>query len=301
MEPSFNLDRLEGTQMGRPLQFGIIRNNILSWDETIAQWQRFETAGFDSCWTVDHFQRPSDPGGPHLDSWTILAAVAARTERIRLGVLVTSNTFRNPGLLAKQAVSVDHISHGRLEFGLGAGWFEEEHTRYGIRFPPGPERVAQFKESVEIIDLLMRQDVTSYAGRFFQLDEAPFRPRPVQKPRPPFTFGAHGPKMLAITAQFADRWNSYGTVDEMRARNEELDRACAAIGRDPETIIRSLYGHPSALVADPWESHEAFRANVAHFQAIGINEFILEPPKAGQWETMDSIARDLLPELRNQV
>jgi F420-dependent oxidoreductase-like protein len=287
--------------MNRPLQFGIIRNNILSWDETIAQWQRFEAAGFDSCWTVDHFQRPSDPAGPHLDSWTILGAVAARTERIRLGVLVTCNTFRNPGLLAKQAVSVDHISHGRLEFGLGAGWFEEEHVRFGIRFPPGPERVAQFKESVELIDLLMRQDVTTYNGRFYQLEEAPFRPGPVQQPRPPFTLGAHGPRMLAIAARYADRWNSYGSLEEMQARNDELDRACGAIGRDPNEIIRSLYGHPSALVADPWSSHDAFRANVDHFRAAGINEFILEPPKAGQWEMMESIACDLLPELRDQV
>jgi F420-dependent oxidoreductase-like protein len=287
--------------MNRPLQFGIIRNNVLSWEETIAQWQRFEAAGFDHGWTVDHFQRPSDPGGPHLDSWTILGAIAARTERIRLGVLVTGNTFRNPALLAKQAVSVDHISNGRLELGLGAGWFEEEHIRFGYPFPPGPERVAMFQEAVEMIDLLMRQDITSYKGRFYTLEEAPFRPGPIQKPRPPFTLGAHAPRMLRIAAKYADRWNSYGSIEEMADRNAALDRACEAIGRDPGSIIRSLYGFPAVLGADPWSSPKAFRDIVARFRTAGVNEFIFEPPKSGQWETMETIAREVIPEFRDQV
>src|SRR5205814_506440 len=143
--------------------------NVLSWGETIDLWKRFEAAGFDSVWNCDHFQRPSDPGGPHLDSWTILAAVAACTSRVRLGVLVSSNTFRHPALLAKQAVTVDHISGGRLEIGIGTGWVKEEHDRFGIPFPPAPEIVDRFQEAVEIVDALMRQDVTSYDGRYYQL------------------------------------------------------------------------------------------------------------------------------------
>ncbi|MEA2528383.1 MAG: hypothetical protein QOG89_27 [Thermomicrobiales bacterium] len=226
--------------MVQPLRFGVIRNNILSWDETIAQWRRFEEAGFDSVWNCDHFQRPSDPGGPHLDAWTILAAVAAGTSRVRLGVLVTSNTFRHPALLAKQAVTVDHVSGGRLELGIGTGWFREEHDRFGIPFPPTPELVERFQEAVEIVDLLMRQDVTTYEGRHYRLQDAPFRPAPIQKPRPPLTLGAHGPRMLRIVARYADRWNSYASVEEMRARNEAIDRACAEIGRDPSELTRSV-------------------------------------------------------------
>ncbi|HEY7032842.1 MAG TPA: TIGR03560 family F420-dependent LLM class oxidoreductase [Thermomicrobiales bacterium] len=284
--------------MVQPLRFGIIRNNTLPWDETIAQWRRFEAAGFDSVWTCDHFQRPSDPGGPHLDAWTILAAVAAGTTRVRLGVLVSSNTFRHPALLAKQAVTVDHVSNGRLEVGIGTGWFREEHDRFGIPFPPAPELVDRFQEAIEIVDLLMRQDVTTYEGCHYRLHEAPFRPGPIQKPRPPLTLGAHGPRMLRIVARYADRWNSYASVEEMRARNEAVDRACAEIGRDPATLIRSLYGWPQIIGADPWESRDAFDDVVGRYRDVGINEFIFEPPRDGQWPTMERIAAEVMPEMR---
>jgi alkanesulfonate monooxygenase SsuD/methylene tetrahydromethanopterin reductase-like flavin-dependent oxidoreductase (luciferase family) len=284
--------------VAQPLRFGIIRNNILSWDETIAQWQRFETAGIDSVWNCDHFQRPSDPGGPHMDAWMVLAGAAARTSRVRIGVLVSSNTFRHPALLAKQAVTVDHISNGRLELGIGTGWFKLEHESFGIPFPEPKELVDRFEEAVECIDVLMRQDVTTYEGRYYQLKDAPFRPAPIQKPRPPLTLGAHGPRMLRIVAKHADRWNSYGSVEEIRSRNEGIDRACAEIGRDPESIIRSLYGWPKIIGADPWESASVFQDVVARYRAAGITEFILEPPVDGQWATMDRICAEVIPELR---
>jgi F420-dependent oxidoreductase-like protein len=287
--------------VGSPLRFGIIRNNILSWEETISQWQRFEEAGFDSVWNCDHLIRPSDPGGPHLDAWSILAAVAARTNRVRIGVLVSCNTFRHPAVLAKQAVSVDHISAGRLELGIGAGWFKPEHDAYGIPFPSAKELVDRFEESVEIIDLLMRQDRTTYAGHYYQLHDAPFRPGPVQRPRPPLTLGAHGPRMLRLVAKYADRWNSYGTVDEIRERNAAIDRNCEAIGRDPSTIIRSLYGWPKIIGSDPWSSESAFKDAVARYQAAGIDEFIFEPPTSEQWETMDLICRDVIPALKAEA
>jgi len=284
--------------VGQPLRFGIIRNNILSWDETITQWQRFEAAGFDSAWNCDHFMRPSDPGGPHMDSWMILAGVAAQTSRIRIGVLVSCNTFRHPALLAKQAVTVDHISNGRLELGIGAGWFRLEHDAYGIPFPVAGELVDRFEEAVEIIDSLMRNDMTTYKGTYFQINDAPFRPGPVQRPRPPFTLGAHGPRMLRLVAKHADRWNSYGSLEEIRQRNEAINRNCIEIGRDPNEIIRSLYGWPKIIGADPWESEDTFRRVIATYREVGMNEFILEPPVAGQWETMERICETVIPELR---
>jgi len=285
--------------VSQPLRFGIIRNNILPWDETLDQWQRFEAAGFDSVWNCDHFQRPSDPAGPHMDAWMVLAGVAACTSRIRIGVLVSSNTFRHPALLAKEAVTVDHISNGRLELGIGAGWFKLEHDSFGIPFPEPKELVDRFEEAVEVVDLLLRQDVTSYDGRYYQLKDAPFRPGPVQKPRPPLTLGAHGPRMLRIVAKHADRWNSYASADEIKSRNEAIDRNCAEIGRDPAGIIRSLYGWPKIIGADPWESPAKFRDVVARYHAAGISEFIFEPPVAGQWETMDRICADVIPALRD--
>jgi alkanesulfonate monooxygenase SsuD/methylene tetrahydromethanopterin reductase-like flavin-dependent oxidoreductase (luciferase family) len=280
------------------LLFGIIRNFILPWDQIVEQWLRFEAAGFDSIWGIDHFQRPTDPSDPLLESWTGLAALAALTTRARIGILVSSNTFRSPALLAKEAVTVDHISGGRLELGIGAGGFEREHETWGIDYPEPRERVDRLIEAIELIDLLMRNDVVTFEGKHYRVDNAPFRPGPIQKPRPPLTLGAHGPRMLTVVARYADRWNSYGTVDEMRDRNQTIDCACAAIGRDPHSIIRSLYARPQAIGFDPWSSVEAFHDLVARYRVAGVDEFILEPPRDGQWATMDRIAAQDIPRLR---
>lgn len=275
-------------------RFGIIRNFALPWEQVAEQWLRFEELGFDSLWGVDHFQRPSAPGEPLFEAWTGLAALAAVTTRARIGILVASNTFRHPALLAKEAVTVDHISGGRLELGLGAGGFDAEHGVWGIPYPAPRERVERLAEAIELIDRLMRNDVTTFDGAHYQTREAPFRPGPVQQPRPPLTLGAHGPRMIGVVAKYADRWNSYGSPEEMRARGEALDRACAALGRDPTTIIRSLYARPAAIGLDPWSSAETFHDLVATYRAAGVNEFILEPPRADQWRTFETIvARDL--------
>ncbi len=225
------------------VRFGICTDQNLPFETLAERWQYFEQLGFDSVWDCDHFNQPSRPDGPYFEGWTLLAALAARTERIRVGVLVSSNTFRHPALIAQQAVTLDHISNGRLELGLGAGWFVAEHERFGIPFPPPGERVGRFHEAVQIIDSLLRHETTTFAGRYYRLDEAYVRPAPVQKPRPPLTLGAHRPRMLRICAEYADSWNSFGTVEEMRERNLILDEHCAAIGRDPtrdQTVLLRL-------------------------------------------------------------
>jgi len=280
------------------LRFGIIRNFTIPWDEIVAQWLRFEAAGFDSIWGIDHFQRPTDPEHPLLESGTALAALAALTKRIRIGILVTSNTFRAPALLAKEAVTVDHISNGRLELGIGAGGFETEHATWGISYPDSKERVDRLVEAIQLIDQLMRNDVVTFDGRFNRLKEAPFRPGPVQRPRPPITLGAHGPRMLQIVAQYADRWNSYGTVEEMRNRNAIIDRHCAAIGRDPGEIIRSFYVRTQTVGLEPWASVDGFHDIVTRYRAAGIDEFIFEPPQDDQWEMMDIIVAEEIPALK---
>ena len=284
--------------MPQSLRFGLVRNQNLPWATLLEHVQRFEELGFDSAWACDHFQRPSIPQAPYLEGWTLLAGLATGTERIRLGLLVTSNTFRHPPLLAKQAMTVDHLSGGRLELGLGTGWYEPEHHRFGLPFPGPAELVGRFREAVEVIDLLLRQDTTTYEGRYYQMREAPFRPRPVQQPRPPLTLGAHGPKMLRIVAEYADRWNSYGTVAEIGNRNARLDEACAAIGRDPQAIVRSLYGWTLKLGADPWSSAEAFLDIVGRYREVGISEFLMEAPHEEQFDVLERIAGDVLPELR---
>jgi F420-dependent oxidoreductase-like protein len=281
------------------LGFGICTDQNQPWETLAQRWRLFEELGFDSVWDCDHFQQPSRPQGPYFEGWTLLAALAAETSRIRIGVLVTSNTFRHPALLAKEAVTVDHVSGGRLEIGIGAGWYVPEHEAFGLDFPPPAELVARFREAVEVVDLLLRQDVTTYEGQYYQLKNAPFRPGPVQKPRPPLTLGAHGPKMLRIVAEYGDRWNSHGSVEEMRQRNAILDEHCAAIGRDPAAIIRSLYGWSTLLPTDPWQSVEAFQHVVGSYREIGIAEFIIDAPRDDQLAVLERVAADVIPGLRN--
>ncbi len=280
------------------MRFGIVIDQNLSWPDTVERWQLFERLGFDSIWDCDHFVQPSRPTGPYFEAWTLLAALAARTERIRIGVLVSSNTFRHPALLAKQAMTVDHISHGRLDVGLGAGWYEPEHRMFGLDFPEPSELVGRFHEAVQVVDTLLRNDISSYEGRHYQLHEALSRPLPVQKPRPPLMLGAHRPRMLRIVAEYADTWNSFGTVEEMRERNAVLDEQCAALGRDPSSIVRSLYGWAAMMPADPWESVAAFEDMVGRYGEAGVNEFLIDQPRLDQQAVLERVAADLLPRLR---
>jgi len=280
------------------IRFGLCTDQNLPFDTTVERWRYFEELGFDSVWDCDHFQQPSRPQGPYFEGWTLLAALAAQTSRIRIGVLVSCNTFRHPALLAKEAVTVDHVSNGRLELGIGAGWYVPEHQAFGLDFPDTAELVGRFREAVEIVDLLMRQDVTSYSGTYYQLKDAPFRPGPIQKPRPPLTLGAHGPKMLRIVAEYADRWNSHGPVDEIAKRNTILDQHCAAIGRDPKSIIRSLYGWATLLPTDPWQSVDAFEQVIGSYREAGINEFIIDAPGEEQLSVLERVAVNALPRLR---
>ena len=280
------------------MRFGIVTDQNMSWSETVERWQLFERLGFDSIWDCDHFVQPSRPTGPYFEAWTLLAGLAARTERIRVGVLVSSNTFRHPALLAKQAATVDHLSNGRLEVGLGAGWYEPEHRMFGLDFPDPPELVGRYREAVEVVDRLLRNDTSTYDGSYYQLREATFRPAPVQKPRPPLLLAAHRPRMLRIIADYADTWNSFGTVDKMRERNDILDEACAAIGRDPRTIVRSLYGWAALMPADPWASVAAFEEMVGGYGEAGVNEFLIDQPRPDQQAVLERVSTDLLPRWR---
>ena len=279
-------------------RFGLCTDQNMPWPKTLERWRLFERLGFDSAWDCDHYVQPSRPDGPYLEAWTLLAALAAGTERIRVGVLVSSNTFRHPALLAKQAVTVDHISKGRLELGVGAGWYVPEHEMFGLDFPPRRELVDRFREAVEIVDGLLRGELTTYDGAHYRLREAAFRPPPVQRPRPPLTIGAHGPRMLRIVARHADAWNSFGTPEQIRERNQVLDEACAEIGRDPREIVRSLYYWVPRSDADPWSSVDAFLDVVGRYREAGIEEFILDHPRDDQLGVLERVAADVIPGLR---
>jgi alkanesulfonate monooxygenase SsuD/methylene tetrahydromethanopterin reductase-like flavin-dependent oxidoreductase (luciferase family) len=268
------------------------------WPELLAQWAWLEEIGFDSLWLADHYVPPFKLEGPIFEPWTLLSGLAVGTKRVRLGVLVSCNTFRHPPLVAKEAVTIDHISDGRLEFGLGAGWFVPEHEMFGVPFPSNTELVQRFQEAVEICHLLFTQDITSYEGRYYQLRDAPFRPPPLQRPRIPFTLGAHGPRMMRIVARYADRWNSNGSMAEMAARGQLLDEACATFGRDPSEILRSHLYVPALMPEErPWDSPEALRDFLGRLEEAGIREAILQIPVGIDPRQVERIA-DAAAELR---
>jgi alkanesulfonate monooxygenase SsuD/methylene tetrahydromethanopterin reductase-like flavin-dependent oxidoreductase (luciferase family) len=280
------------------VRFGIVTDQNQPWATLVERWQLFEALGFDSAWDCDHFVQPSQPSGPYFEAWTLLAGLAAVTHRIRVGVLVSSNTFRHPSLLAKQAVTLDHISAGRLDLGIGAGWYAPEHPMFGLQLWPPGERVARFEEAVELIHHWLTGETTTYAGRYYQLNEAPTRPGPIQYPRPPLVLGGHRPRMLRFIARHADTWNSFGTVEEMRERNALLDEACAQLGRDPSAIVRSLYGWAAMLPSDPWASVDAFHDMVGRYAEAGVNEFLIDQPHPEQQGVLERVAAEVLPSMR---
>jgi alkanesulfonate monooxygenase SsuD/methylene tetrahydromethanopterin reductase-like flavin-dependent oxidoreductase (luciferase family) len=280
------------------MRFGIVTDQNQPWPEVAERWQLFEELGFLSAWLCDHLVQPSRPTGPYFEAWTLLAGLAVRTSKIRIGVLVSSNTFRHPALLAKEAMTVDHLSNGRLEVGFGAGWYEPEHRMFGLEFGTPAELVGHYREAVEVVDRLLRNDTSSYTGRYYQLQEALMRPAPIQRPRPPLMLAGHRPRMLRIIAEYADTWNSFGTVDEMRERNAILDEQCAAIGRDPKSIVRSLYGWAAMMPKDPWASTDAFEEMLGRYGEAGVNEFLIDQPRADQQAVLEHVAVDIVPRYR---
>jgi F420-dependent oxidoreductase-like protein len=194
----------------------------------------------------------------HLEAWTLMSAVAAVTERIRIGTLVLCNSYRNPALVAKMASSLDAVSNGRLVLGLGAGWMEEEYRAYGYPFPKLRVRAEQLEEGIEVIKRLFRGERATYQGKYYSLDEAVNRPTPIQKPHPPILIGGGGEKViLPIVAHHADIWNCPNNhATELPRRLAVLRRHCESAGRDPAEIEVS-----EQCVVVLGENEKAFEAN----------------------------------------
>ena len=203
-----------------------------------------ERAGFDSLWVGDHLLYRDDerpPRGP-WEAWSVLAALAAVTERVQLGPLVASASFHNPAMLAKKAATVDEVSGGRLILGLGAGWNETEYRAFGLPFD---HRVDRFEEALTIITGLLREGAVDFAGRYHQARDCLLLPRGPRPQGPPIMIGTTGPRMLRLAAAHADGWNAwfswYGnTAEGVAALREKVDQACAAEGRDPATLDRTV-------------------------------------------------------------
>jgi F420-dependent oxidoreductase-like protein len=276
------------------LRFGILTEPVLPWQEVSACVAEAEELGFDTAWVIDHFRAGEHEDEPCYEGWTLLAGLAAISSRIRLGVMVSGNTYRNPALLAKQAVTVDHISGGRLELGVGAGWDEREHAAYGFDFPSPGERVDRLAEALEVLTRLQSSERADFDGRYYRLSAAPFEPKPVQA-RLPLTVGATRSRMLAVTARYADTWNTRRPVAEARDLARELDERCREIGRDPSTLVRSVLPREEVF-----GSLDDVRRLVDDYRAAGFTDFVfVRPTDPGQEDVMRRAATELFPHLRD--
>jgi F420-dependent oxidoreductase-like protein len=254
---------------------------------------------------------------PFSESWTTLAGIAAAVPRIRIGPLVTGNTYRHPAVLAKMAATVDHLSGGRLVLGLGAGWQENEHRQYGIPFYTVRERLERLSEAAELIQLLFANETTTWKGKHYALENAVLEPKPVQKPLP-LLIGGGGEKVtLRIAARFADEWNVWGDVERLRHKMAILDGYCAELGRDPRTIQRSAVallfltddraqaeklrsrplGRP-AIIGNADEVREVVRA----YREAGVDELVVPDftlgPREQKLATLERFIREVASPLR---
>ncbi|HET8739154.1 MAG TPA: TIGR03560 family F420-dependent LLM class oxidoreductase [Acidimicrobiia bacterium] len=257
--------------------------------ETWARADRQEV--WDAMWLNDHLYPPkSPPDRPIMEAWSLMAAMAAVTSRIRFGVMVTANTFRHPSVLAKMATTIDHISDGRLNLGIGAGWHEGEHTALGIRLPPLKERFDRLDETFAIVHGLMTEEVFDFAGRHHTLKDAHFEPKPVQKPRPPFVVGGAGMKRtIPLAARWADHWNYPDYVydpDDFAVKLARLSEACAEIGRDPGEIEVSVQFRSDGDVAEVLERADAY-------EEIGADHLLVSLVPPADAEAPDRIAEAL--------
>ena len=283
---------------GGGMRLGIATGQVLPWPELVERWRRIEGFGFDSAWLFDHFIA-SGAGNEHwyFEGWTALAGLAMATSRVELGVLVSGNTYRPPALLAKEAVTVDHISGGRLLLGLGAGWFEAEHRAYGFPFPSPGERVDRFREAVELIAALQREERASYDGRYYRLEEAPFEPKPVRAGGIPLVVGTGGERMLRIVARYADVWNMVGGPEGIAEKGKILLEACAAVGRDPGEIRWSAATWSSQVGRNPLSDPGFYRELVERYREVGVTEVLCSWPKDLPVDAIERIAAEL-PALR---
>ncbi len=274
------------------LRFGLKVSQRATIEEYRALWQLTEDAGFDHAWVMDHFATiDHDVDGDIFEAWTMQAAMAVATSRVRIGCMVTGNTYRHPAELAKMAVTVDHLSGGRLEFGLGAGWNVYEHEAMGLELGDPKPRLDRFEEACTIIRSLWTQERTSLAGEHYTVTDLVAEPKPVQQPLPFWIGGSGRRRTLRIVATHADVWNWTGTdPEDFSDASATLDAHCEAIGRDPGEIRRSV----QLRLPD---GEDACVERVAEFVRRGATEIILIARVPDPMADAERLAA-LLPRLR---
>ena len=271
------------------MRFGLdVAQQRMSWDELLSRVRFAEELGFDGAWGFDHFQPMYGDGpGETFEGMTTLAALSGVTSRIRLGLLVTGVTYRHPSVLAAQAITIDHASHGRLELALGSAWFDKEHRELGILFPPTGDRFDLLHDTLEVVTRLFTGEQVSYDGRFVSLRDARLLPTPVQSPRPPIWIGGSGPRRtLPLAARYADVWHAFGSPSRLKDAFARLDRLAEEIGRDPASILRA-----GSLSLD---DVDAAQGKAVAWRDAGYGYLVCGWPNGGRSQ-VEAFAREVMP------
>jgi len=306
-----------------PVRFGVqTGQQLIPWRDMLSLWQRADAWGYHSLWNFDHFYPIFvDPEGPCLEGWTTLSALAQATTRARIGALVNGNTYRHPSLTAKMAATLDHISGGRLNLGIGAGWFELEHRQLGFDFKTVPLRLQALDEACQIIKGLLTQERTTLRGRHYQVEEALGLPKPVQQPHPPILIGGTGEKvLLKLVARHADMWNASADAARMAHLIGVIARHCEAIKRDPESIEKTVLipfayksdAEHAGLVCNlvsgmrgvsPEQARQSIMiggkdeclATVERYRRVGVTHFIFMLFQPVRPDALQAFAEDVIP------
>lgn len=274
--------------------------------------------GFEGVWYADHFMPDGkETSAPWSEAWTTLSALAIAVPKLRLGPLVSGNTYRHPAILAKMAATLDHISEGRVVLGLGAGWQLNEHEQYGLEFGTIPTRLERLDEACQVIKALYTDEKSNFRGKYYQLDNASLEPKPVQ-PRLPLMIGGGGEKVtLKIVAKYADEWNTWGTVDTLKQKMAILDKHCADVGRNPSEIQRSavalVFASDDSSFLKKMKSNKALRASLIGtpdevaetmqaYADAGVQEFILPGFNLGPADnvraTLEMFSKTIISQIR---
>jgi alkanesulfonate monooxygenase SsuD/methylene tetrahydromethanopterin reductase-like flavin-dependent oxidoreductase (luciferase family) len=298
------------------LTFGIMIGPFPPWNQIVAWAKLVESLGFNKLWLPDHFVNPDDKNMDWMDCWSVLTALATQTEKITIGTLVSSMTLRNPAILAHMALSADHISGGRFELGVGAAGNKKCHEMTGVQRWEPRERSERYIEFVEILHHMLNNEVTTYQGKYYHIQEAPMHPKFISKPHPVFNVAAHGVKALRLAARYGDAWNCLGPLKEATPKQssdfthqcyESLCEFASEAGRDPMQFGRTfLFGWTSD---GPFRSMEAFYDTIGRYTEAGINDFcFIYSPEIDLWKDQSIASEDLLrkialeaiPNIRNK-
>lgn len=292
------------------MRFSFWPNASQTWTDILKLSQYAEAVGFDGLWVADHFMpNTEDRVGPTHEVWTLVSALGALVPRVRIGPLVLGNTYRHPAVVANMAASADHVTDGRLVLGIGAGWQENEHTAYGLDYFTVGGRLRRFEEACAVIRGLLREQRSTFDGRFYQLSDAPLEPKPLQS-HLPIMIGGGGEKVtLKIVAKYADEWNIWGSVDTFRHKNsilnqhmETLGRAASDVGRsvaalvhlsDDAALIKKINDEPQPRATIAGDANQLVDI-VGAYQDLGLTELIVPDFHFGTGATrekMDFMAR----------